>query len=64
MGHVVHQSRAVHGLALILALLFALQPAGLSAPTVEAAGAVALQAQALAPLVQGFWETVLMYAGR
>lgn len=64
MKQVVHQSRAVHALAVVLVVLLALQPAGLSAPTAGAPAAVALQAQALAPLVHGFWETVVLYAGR
>ena len=64
MKHVVHQSRAAHDLALLLALLFSLQPAGLFAPPVASAAAVTWPAQVLVPLVQGFWETVAMYAGR
>ena len=64
MKHVVHQSRVAHGLALILAVFVALQPAGLSAPTLGTTAAFALQAKALAPVILGFWETVALYAGR
>jgi hypothetical protein len=64
MRHVVHHSRKVHGLALLLALLFATQPTSLYAPGVQpSAAALQLQAQAT-QLLQGFWETVALYAGR
>jgi hypothetical protein len=64
MRHVIHKHRAVHGLALLLAGFFSLQPTPLYVAEQRTSSTIADGASLVGVPVQGFWETVAQYAGR